>query len=141
MLILPPLLWREIEDRTRRALPDEACGLLLGSVRGNEIEVAALASARNVAADPHVDFELDPLDAVAAEDGARASGWAIVGVWHSHPRGPSSPSLQDRSGACAAWLTLIAVPKPRTGIQLGAWRCTEHGYAAVVVAESFSTHG
>jgi proteasome lid subunit RPN8/RPN11 len=141
MLILPPILWREIEDRTRRALPDEACGLLLGSVHGNEVEVAALASARNVADDPRVDFELDPLDALAAEDGARGVGLTIVGVWHSHPRGPLSPSLQDRTGACAAWLTVIAVPRPRTGIELGCWRCIPDGYEAVEVSETLSTHG
>ncbi|MEO6709348.1 MAG: Mov34/MPN/PAD-1 family protein, partial [Planctomycetota bacterium] len=84
MLILPALLRREIEVRTRRSLPDETCGLLLGHRRGTEVEVAALAAARNIALHPRTRFELDPLDLLAAEDGARANGLEVVGVWHSH---------------------------------------------------------
>lgn len=142
MLILPALLWREIEDRTRHALPDETCGLLLGTSRNREVEVRALAAVRNIAIDPRVQFELDPLDLLAAEDAARASKLSIVGVWHSHPRGPLQASSQDRVGsASASWLTLIAVPKPRRGIELGCWRNSQAGFERVEVAEPLSAHG
>lgn len=141
MLILPSLLWREIEERSRRALPDEACGLLLGLRRGCEVEVAALASARNIAIDPRAGFELDPLDAIAAEDGARAVGLAVVGVWHSHPRGPRVPSPEDRRGADSTWLTLIAVPQNRVGLALSCWRSEGEQFARVEVAQTLSTHG
>ena len=141
MLIMPGLLWREMEERTRRALPGEACGLLLGFRRGNEIEIAALASARNLAVDPTQSFELDPLDAMAAEDAARGVGLAVVGVWHSHPRGPLDPSAADLAGRGEAWLTLIVVPQPKSGIQLSCWRNTSAGFEPVDVAQTLSTRG
>ena len=141
MLILPSLLWREIEERSRRALPDEACGLLLGMRRGREVEVAALACARNLALDPRSSFELDPLDAIAAEDGARSVGLLIVGVWHSHPRGPRVPSPQDLAGADTAWLTLIAVPQPRFGIELSCWQSDGAQFTPLEIAQTLSTHG
>lgn len=142
MLILPAILWREIEERTRHALPAEACGLLLGTARGDAIEVSALAVARNVALDPLESFELDPLDLLAAEDGALASKLAVVGVWHSHPRGPLAISAEDRSGNDSdSWLTLIAVPKFRRGIQLGCWLPRGPGFVRIEVAEPVATRG
>lgn len=141
MLILPSLLWREIEERARRALPDEACGLLLGLRRGVEVEVAALAFARNIAFDPRISFELDPLDAIAAEDGARSVGLVVVGVWHSHPRGPRVPSPEDFAGAEASWLTLVAVPRARLGVDLSCWRSQGDDFVPVEIAQTLSTHG
>ena len=140
MLILPALLWREIEDRTRRALPDETCGLLLGRRRGAEVLVSALAAARNIAPDPRKHFELDPLDTLAAEDGARALGCSVVGAWHSHPRGPLQISAHDQAGADSTWLTLIAVPKAHGGIELGCWRKGHAGFERLEVGEPQSLH-
>jgi desampylase len=140
MLILPAILWREIEERTRHALPEEACGLLLGARRGDEVEVSALAALRNVAPEPRDAFELDPLDLLAAEDGARDSGLSIVGVWHSHPRGPLEISARDRLGnGCAGWITAIAVPRARQGIRLACWLPKAHGFLRVEVAPRVPT--
>ncbi len=135
MLILPAILWREIEERTRLALPNEACGLLLGKVRGREIEVTALSPGRNVSPEPRAHFEIDPLDVLGAEDGALGMGLSIVGVWHSHPRGPLMPSPGDRSNDSGSWLTLIAVPQAHVGIELGCWRTTEAGFESVGVGQ------
>lgn len=135
MLILPAILWREIEERTRLALPNEACGLLLGKLRGREVEVTALSPGRNVSREPRAHFEIDPLDVLAAEDGARGMGLSIVGVWHSHPRGPLMPSHGDRSNDNGSWLTLIAVPEPHVGIELGCWRTTATGLEVVGVGQ------
>ncbi|HTF89111.1 MAG TPA: M67 family metallopeptidase [Planctomycetota bacterium] len=141
MLILPALLRREIEVRTRRALPDETCGLLLGRRRGKEVEVAALVAARNIALEPRTRFELDPLDLLAAEDGARANGLEVVGVWHSHPRGPLEGSRHDHQGSPASWLSLIAVPKPRHGLGLACWRQVASGFEPMDIAEPLTAHG
>ncbi len=135
MLILPAILWREIEERTRLALPNEACGLLLGKLRGREVEVTALSPGRNVSREPRAHFEIDPLDVLAAEDGARSLGLSIVGVWHSHPRGPLMPSSKDRLNDSGSWLTLIAVPEPHVGIELGCWRTTPAGFEVVGVGQ------
>lgn len=135
MLILPELLRREIEERTRRAAPDEACGLLIGTRRGSEIEVCALAPATNVSIEPGSSFELDPLDVVAAEDSAASVRMEIVGTWHSHPRGPLDASSADRRGH-GGWNLLIVGPAADAscGVQLRAYRATRDGLAPLEIA-------
>lgn len=150
MLLMPAILWREIEERTRFLLPEEACGLLIGVRRANEWDVAALAPCRNAAADPLRSFELEALDLAAAEDGARDAGLSVIGVWHSHPRGPLAPSAEDVCGASGMprdWLCVIAVPThgptaspaPRReageGIELACWRRDGSEFVAVPVGQ------
>lgn len=140
MLILPELLRREIEERTRRADPDEACGLLIGTRRGSEIEVCALAPATNVAVEPASSFELDPLDVIAAEDSAASLRMEVVGTWHSHPRGPVDASPADRRGH-GGWNLLIVVPgrEASAGVQLRAYRATRDGLTPLEIARGRAT--
>lgn len=100
--------------------PDhEVCGLLWGSAdRIDDIEPAA-----NVADDRSVAFELDPQRLIDAMRTARQGGPAVIGHFHSHPRGPAEPSQRD--AACAAadgqlWLIIA-------GGAVTAWRAVEHG--------------
>ena len=78
--------------------PREACGLLVGS----GLEVDEIVPVPNVAAERHR-FEMDPeaLFAVLASD------VEVVGVFHSHPGGPSKPSTTDRAEAVRAWLQVV----------------------------------
>jgi proteasome lid subunit RPN8/RPN11 len=74
------------------AAPDECCGLLLG--REGAIEEAR--AARNVAADPHRRFEIDPQALIDAHRSARAGGAQVLGYYHSHPLGEATPSPTDQ---------------------------------------------
>lgn len=62
----------------------EVCGLLLDSGR--------IWPARNIAAAPADQFELDPVDYAAAQQLGR-----VVGIWHSHPVSSAEPSMLDRA--------------------------------------------
>lgn len=90
------------------ASPDhEICGLLFGT--GNMI--TARQPARNVAADPRVSFEIDPVVLLAAHRAQRSGGPAIVGCYHSHPSGGPDPSARDAADAApngSLWLIVGA---------------------------------
>jgi proteasome lid subunit RPN8/RPN11 len=81
----------EILAEAARAHPLEACGLLIGA----GLRVERIVRAANVATNPLVGFEVDPVTLLQAHRGARASGRAIIGSYHSHPNGRSEPSAVD----------------------------------------------
>ncbi len=72
-------------------LPNECCGLLIGTV--DMVEDASRA--RNVKRS-RTKFQVEPADHFAAIRRARAAGFEIIGAYHSHPSGPSGPSDIDR---------------------------------------------
>jgi len=82
----------EIAAHALADLPNECCGLLIGS----EDLIERAVPARNVRASP-TRFLVDPEDHFAALRQARAAGLVVCGAYHSHPRGPSAPSATDRA--------------------------------------------
>ena len=94
-------------------LPDEACGLLAGSVMGplahreatgfiSEVypAVNADASART--------YTVDGRDYLRASRDAEARGDEIIGVWHSHTHTDPYPSPTDvRSAVDPMWVYVI----------------------------------
>lgn len=82
----------------RSALPEEACGLLLGispSAPGDPLRITGIRPLRNAASDPCRRFEFAPEDwtnAVLSSSGD-PNGW--IGIFHSHPEGPELPSAED----------------------------------------------
>ena len=85
----------ELLAEALRTAPNECCGILLG--RESVIEEALPAT--NVAPDPLRRFEIDPQALVDAHRAARSGGLAVLGYFHSHPRGPAEPSATDRAEA------------------------------------------
>jgi len=79
----------------RRAIPAEACGLLLGEAA----RIAEVRPARNLHATPQTHFEIDPQALIDAHRAERAGGPRVIGYYHSHPYGPAEPSAADRAQA------------------------------------------
>ncbi|RKF21081.1 M67 family peptidase [Altericroceibacterium spongiae] len=77
------------------ALPQEACGLLLGA--SGIIDRAV--PVRNVAAEPLRHFEIDPQALIDAHRAERQGGPELIGYFHSHPVGRAAPSPTDRARA------------------------------------------
>ena len=94
----------------RAAAPEEACGLLLGRRGGGVARVREAPRVPNRAADPRVAFELEPGAWAALLDRAEAAGLELLGVWHSHPRGPVAPSAEDRRHALPGCWNLVVTP-------------------------------
>lgn len=104
------------------AYPHEACALLVGT---DDLRVTEIVPARNLAATPEREFELDPAVQFAVmrrlrENGGRETNETnlrIIGHWHSHPNGRAQPSLQDAAmiyDRSLVWL-ISAVQDGRAG--------------------------
>lgn len=98
----------------------ESCGLLLGVRRRGVVSVDRALPAANVARDPHREFEVDPGAVVVALAEAERVGRELVGVYHSHPRGPARPSRRDLDELWPGWVMILATPG-RGGAELRAW--------------------
>ncbi|MDR1517115.1 MAG: M67 family metallopeptidase [Dysgonamonadaceae bacterium] len=90
MIRLPQHIIDGIIEQARRELPDEACGLLVGS--GNEIKKQYPLT--NIDHSPE-HFSFDPREQFAVLREARAAGLSIVANYHSHPSSPAHPSAED----------------------------------------------
>lgn len=79
----------------KQGLPNEACGLLAGTVEGNVKTVTKVYLLTNIdASNEH--FSMDPKEQFAALKDARTMGADIIGNFHSHPESPSRPSEEDK---------------------------------------------
>ncbi|MFV8835642.1 M67 family metallopeptidase [Aquisalimonas sp.] len=115
---LTPALREELIEASRRALPEEACGIVLGH-HGVIREIAGMT---NQARRPADHFALDPLEYMHAERDAGKRGLDVIGIWHSHPDGEAVPSESDRRAAWAGWLYLIVGSPGDGGAEIRGWR-------------------
>ncbi len=92
MLRLTRAIYMELVAHCLTGLPDEACGLLVGSYGGDE--VAHLFATRNAAASAVV-YEIDPKELLRVDRAAQALGADIMGVFHSHTHTDAYPSPTD----------------------------------------------
>ncbi|MGM9538895.1 MAG: M67 family metallopeptidase [Candidatus Onthomonas sp.] len=84
----------KIVAHAKAGLPNEACGLLGGSISGDLVEVKQVYLLRN--ADKSKEhFSMDPREQLAAVKDMRSKGLVPLGNWHSHPETPSRPSAED----------------------------------------------
>jgi proteasome lid subunit RPN8/RPN11 len=94
-----------------RALPNEGCGLLLGTTEGLVHEVVASA---NVADSARI-YEIDPKVLLRTTRRADEEGLEVIGVFHSHTHSEAYPSPTDvRQAPDPSWhyvlVSLLDVP-------------------------------
>ena len=92
MLRLTNDIYVEMIGHCLRGLPDEACGLLVGSYGGDEASHIFLTE--NAAASAMV-YEIDPREMLGVDREAQALGADIMGVFHSHTHTDAYPSPTD----------------------------------------------
>jgi [CysO sulfur-carrier protein]-S-L-cysteine hydrolase len=83
-----------IVAHAREALPGECCGLLIGT----PARIDSAHPARNLESGTKR-FLIDPRDHFAAIHAARESKRFVIGVYHSHPASPATPSAADLADA------------------------------------------
>jgi proteasome lid subunit RPN8/RPN11 len=105
-------------------LPNECCGLLLGTA---EI-IEDAARARNTKRS-RTRFQVEPADHFAAIRRARAAGLQIVGAYHSHPNGPSGPSEMDRARLTDPTMFHLIVSLAHGTRTVRAFRLTEGNFS------------
>lgn len=109
-----------------RALPDEGCGLLLGSAEGL---VADVVPSPNVAKSARV-YEIDSRVLLRAYRRADDEGLEVIGVFHSHTHSEAYPSPTDVAQAPdPAWhyvlVSLREVPATVRSYRIDATGVTE----------------
>ena len=85
----------EIVAYAEKGLPNEACGLLGGTVEGDEKRVEKVYCLRNLD-ESNEHFSMDPKEQLEAVKDIRKHGWKLIGNFHSHPESPSRPSEEDK---------------------------------------------
>jgi proteasome lid subunit RPN8/RPN11 len=124
-LTLPRRLAAELLVQARAALPDEACGLVSGSLSSDGGFARAFHPGRNADASP-LRFSIHPEDLVRITFAIDAAGEDIVAVFHSHTRSPAVPSATDLRSAThpgAYYLVAsLADAEARPEDALRAWR-------------------
>lgn len=83
-------------------LPFEACGLLAG--KGSSVET--VIEVENQAQSP-VRFVMNPLGQWKAFERIDSAGWELLGIFHSHPSGPETPSPTDIADSAYAAVNVI----------------------------------
>ena len=80
--------YEKIVAHAEKELPNEACGLIGGTIK----KVYLLTNIDH--SNEH--FSLDPKEQLAAIKDMRQNGLVPLGNWHSHPESPSRPSDEDK---------------------------------------------
>ena len=109
-IVFSALQLQIISDRAVDIYPEEACGILIGTIHHGSktvIEVVLTINAWGKTesdADPigktkHSRYKIAPQDIFHAQTRARNLQLDIIGFFHTHPDGPAIPSECDRSQA------------------------------------------
>ena len=87
--------FEKILSHAVKELPDEACGLIAGTVEGGDKKIKKVYLLTNIDhSNEH--FSLDPKEQLEAIKDMRKNGFVPLGNWHSHPESPSRPSEEDK---------------------------------------------
>ncbi|HEX5070387.1 MAG TPA: M67 family metallopeptidase [Vicinamibacterales bacterium] len=126
---MTPAVRQAIVAHARAEAPHECCGLLVGS--GRRIDVAVPLS--NVDPRPRVRFRVDPAEHIAVRRIVRrlTPRLAVIGVYHSHPQGPATPSPRDMAEChYPDWIFVIV---GRRGRSVRAYQLRRNGPAVVPI--------
>lgn len=95
MLYLKKEDYGKILAHCKEGLPNEACGLIGGTIEGDKRSIQKVYLLTNIdQSNEH--FSMDPKEQLAAVKDMRANGLKLLGNFHSHPESPSRPSEEDK---------------------------------------------
>lgn len=95
MIKLSKELYRQIEKAALDGRPEEICGLIGGTIEGDDKIIKEVYHLENIDhSNEH--FSMNPKDQLAAVKDMREKGIVPLGNFHSHPESPSRPSEEDK---------------------------------------------
>ncbi len=109
--------WAALIAHVQSCLPEEGCGLLAGR-RGRVEQVIPVTNADH----SPFRFRMEPREQVEAMGSLEGSGLELVGIYHSHPNGPSGPSPIDLAEAAYPEAGYLILSSPEAGWQGRAFR-------------------
>jgi proteasome lid subunit RPN8/RPN11 len=118
-LRLPNVVRAAIARHALRDAPRECCGFLLGTAG----RVVYALPATNVSRAPLTRYRVDPREHIALQRTLRrlTPPLTVVGVYHSHPRGPAAPSSSDVKEAYVREWAHIIVDLSGRSPGMSAW--------------------
>jgi proteasome lid subunit RPN8/RPN11 len=134
-LIIPADLAEAMLVHARAELPNEACGVLSGSLAAGR--VVAFHPARNSEASP-LRYNVDPEDLVRITFEIDDADQDLVAIFHSHTRSAAVPSATDRRAAMYPEafyvLATLADPHAEPATALRAWRIRDGNVTEATLA-------
>ncbi len=128
VLRIPAAHWQQMHDHVRDCIPNEACGLLGGAADS----VSMVLPVTNVEASP-VRYRMDPQEQIHALYLLEDRGVNLIGVYHSHPSGPSYPSATDQEPSASPELIQLIWSSSSPGWGCRAFLIDESGAQEISV--------
>ena len=95
MLYLSEQDYSAILNHALQGLPNEACGLIAGTVEADNKYIEKVYMLSNTD-ESNEHFSMDPKEQLSAVKDMRANNFILLGNFHSHPESPSRPSEEDK---------------------------------------------
>ena len=119
MITIPQEIFNQIRQHGEETYPHECCGVLLGTMNGEERIVTSAAPCNNTRTDsPQNRYDIDPRELVRIQREGRERGEDILGFYHSHPDHPAQWSKTDLAEAhwfgCSYIITSVEKGKAMT---------------------------
>jgi proteasome lid subunit RPN8/RPN11 len=126
-LRLTPNQWQLMLMDVQLREPQEACGLL-GGCSGDK--VLAIIPVTNRLRSPYR-YRMEPAEQLRAFQRFEAQGLELIGIYHSHPAGPSHPSQTDIDEAYYPNAVHLIWYKQPAGWECCAFRIQNGSYSEV----------
>ena len=126
-LRLPAQLMAEIQRHAEQRYPEEGAGLILGSLDGEDRTARSVLPVNNTfeAEQRGRRYLIDPMTILQAEEEAERKGLSVLGVFHSHPDHPPTPSKFDVEWAVPWYIYLITSVRQGIAEHTRAWQLQE----------------
>jgi proteasome lid subunit RPN8/RPN11 len=120
-------LRRELHAHLESVYPEEGAGFLLGVASAEPRQVLAVRPVVNAREDQarRRRYLIAPEDMLRADLEAEDQGLEIIGIFHSHPDCPNTPSEFDREWALPWYSYTITRVDRGQAVSLRAWRLSE----------------
>lgn len=126
MLQISKEVLAQIYTHGEAAFPDEGAGFLLGP-DGDPRRITAILGLPNAREDEarHNRFLITPKDYLNGELEADRLGLSVLGIFHSHPDSPNTPSTYDRDWAQPFFSYIITSVYSAKAVESRSWLLSE----------------
>ena len=101
--------WQVMVRHAEATYPRECCGVMIGSITGDEKRVVEARALDNMYQGGQEDrYEIRPEDLLAADRDARKQGFDLIGIFHSHPDCDAYFSKTDLENSCP-WYSFVVL--------------------------------
>ncbi|MGK7885261.1 MAG: Mov34/MPN/PAD-1 family protein [Crocosphaera sp.] len=148
MIYLSCTQLQQIETHAQKTYPEECCGLLLGTIEGNDPQVIEVREADNNWTPEMIEgwenpessdhqhlsrknrFSIDPYVLLQVQKEIRDRNLNIIGIYHSHPDHPAIPSAFDREIAWPDYSYIIASLRKGKITEIKSWKLQKNNQFA-----------